>query len=135
MPISLQRGVLVVSNAEVKAMHLTVRGKQIAVGEALRRHVEAALKTLLDKYFGTAIEAHVVFSREAHLIHTEISLHVGRGIVINADAAANDYHRAFDLAAERLAKQSRRRKRWLHDDHAKRHAQPDLPDTLAPERR
>jgi len=116
-------------------MQLTVTGKQIDVGEALRRHVEKEFQSILDKYFGTAIEAHVVFAREAHLIHAEISLHIGRGIIINADAAANDAHVAFDQAAERLAKQSRRRKRWLRDDHAKRHAHPDEPDALAPERR
>src|SRR6266851_6034379 len=113
-------------------MQLTVTGKQIDVGAALRRHVEAELAALLDKYFGTAIEAHVVFSRDGHLTRAEISLHVGRGIVINADATAKDHHLAFDAAAERLAKQTRRRKRWLHDDHAKRHAQAAEPGALDP---
>ena len=117
-------------------MQLRVTGKQIAIGHALRRHIDAELSSLLDKYFGTAVEAHVVFSREAHLIHAEISLHTGRnGIVVNADSAANDPHLAFDQAAERLAKQLRRRKRWLRDDHAKRHAHGDEPDRLEPEYR
>jgi len=48
-------------------MQLTVTGKQVDVGEALRRHVEASLDSLLGKYFRTAIEAHAVFTREAHL--------------------------------------------------------------------
>ena len=117
-------------------MQLTITGRHIAVGEALRRHVEKELATLLDKYFGDAIETHVVFSREAHLMHAEISLHTGHnGIVVNADSAANDPHLAFDQAAERLAKQLRRRKRWLRDDHAKRHAHGDEPDRLEPEYR
>ncbi len=103
-------------------MQLTVTGKQVDVGNALRRHVEAALDTLLGKYFGTAIEAHVVFAREAHLIHAEISLHIGRGIVVNSSAVASDHYPAFDAAAERLAKQLRRYKRRLHEDHGRARA-------------
>ena len=65
-------------------MQLTVTGKQVEVGNALRRYVESALEALLGKYFGSAIEAHAVFALEAHLIRAEISLHIGRGIVINS---------------------------------------------------
>jgi ribosomal subunit interface protein len=103
-------------------MQLTVTGKQVDVGDALRRHVESALETILGKYFGTAIEAHAVFARDGHLIHAEISLHIGRGIVINSGAAASDHYLAFDAAAERLAKQLRRYKRRLRDYHGKARA-------------
>jgi ribosomal subunit interface protein len=100
-------------------MHLTVTGKQVDVGDALRRHVETSLESLLGKYFRTAIEAHAVFTREAHLISSDLSLHVGRGMVVNSSAAATDHYLAFDAAAERLAKQLRRYKRRLRDYHGK----------------
>jgi ribosome hibernation promoting factor len=100
-------------------MQLTVTGKQVDVGDALRHHVDAVLEAILGKYFGTAIEAHAVFAREGHLIHAELSLHIGRGIVINSGAAAADHYLAFDAAAERLAKQLRRYKRRLRDYHGK----------------
>ena len=100
-------------------MQLTVTGKQVDVGDALRSHVEEALEALLGKYFRTAIEAHAVFSREAHLIAVELSLHVGRGMVVNSRGTATDYYVAFDAAAERLAKQLRRYKRRLRDYHGK----------------
>ena len=76
MPMSLQRpsvsppgrpgegsgaAVFVSSPAKRKwssAMQLTVTGKQVEVGNALRSHVESALEGLLGKYFGTAIEPH-----------------------------------------------------------------------------
>jgi ribosomal subunit interface protein len=103
-------------------MQLTVTGKQVDVGDALRQHVETALESLLGKYFGTAIEAHAVFAREAHLIRSELSLHIGRGIVVNSRAAAADHYTAFDIAAERLGKQLRRYKRRLRDYHAKARA-------------
>jgi len=71
-------------------MHLTVTGKQTDTGDALRRHVEASLGSILGKYFKTAIEAHVVFSKEAHMSRAEISIHIGRGIVVNAGAAQTE---------------------------------------------
>ena len=58
-------------------------------------------------------------SKEAHLTRAEISLPFGRGIVVNAGAAAVDAYAAFDAAAERIAKQLRRYKRRLRDHHAK----------------
>jgi ribosome hibernation promoting factor len=100
-------------------MQLTVTGKQTEIGEALRRHAEDSLGSILGKYFKTAIEAHVVLSKEAHLSRAEISIHIGRGIVVNAHATAAEAHTAFDAAAERLAKQLRRYKRRLRDHHAK----------------
>ena len=99
-------------------MQLTVTSRQIDVGNALRGYVETALESILTKYFKTAIEAHVVLAREAHLIRAEVSLHIGRGIVVNASAALNEAHAAFDAAAERVAKQLRRYKRRLRDHHA-----------------
>lgn len=119
-------------------MQLTVTGKQVEIGDTLRRHVESSLESILEKYFKTAIEAHVVVSREAHLVRAEVSLHIGRGIVVNAGAAAGDAYAGFDAAAERLAKQLRRYKRRLRDHHAKAHEPADLAErardyVLAPE--
>jgi ribosomal subunit interface protein len=101
------------------SMQLTVTGKQIDTGDALRRHVEASLGSILGKYFKTAIEAHVVFSKEAHLTRAEVSIRIGRGIMVNAGFAALEIQAAFDAAADRIAKQMRRYKRRLRDHHAK----------------
>lgn len=109
-------------------MQLTVTGKQVDVGDALRGHVEATLETLLGKYFGTAIEAHAVFAREAHLIAADLSLHVGRGMVVNSRGTATDHYLAFDAAAERLAKQLRRYKRRLRDYHGKARPAAERPE-------
>lgn len=103
----------------IESMQLTVAGKQIDIGEALRRHVEASISSILGKYFGTAIESHVVVTREAHLTRAEISVHIGRGIVVNAHATALEVYAAFDAAADRVAKRLRRYKRRLRDYHAK----------------
>lgn len=99
-------------------MQLTITGKQVDIGDRLRRHVEAGIEAILAKYFKTAVEAHVVMAREAHLIRAEISVHIGRGIVVNAGAAADDADAAFDAASERAAKRLRRQKRRMRDHHA-----------------
>ena len=82
----------------IGAMQLSVTGRQTEIGEALRRHIEGSLGSILDKYFKTAIEAHVIVSKEAHLSRAEISIHIGRGIVVNARAAASEAYLAFDAA-------------------------------------
>lgn len=112
-------------------MQLSITGKQVDVGEALRAHVESSLESILGKYFRTAIEAHAVFAREAHRIRADLSLHIGRGIVANSGAAAADHYQAFDAAAERLAKQLRRYKRRLRDYHAKVRPQAESPEMAA----
>jgi ribosomal subunit interface protein len=110
-------------------MQVTVTGRQVDVGEALRNHVATTLDTLIAKYFQSAIEAHAVFSREAHLIRAEISLHIGRGMVVNSGAAATEHYPAFDAAAERLAKRLRRSKRKRRDYHGKGHISGEEPQS------
>lgn len=99
------------------AMQLTIRGKQIDVGDALRTHVSDALNAVTSKYFTNAIDANVVFSREAHLFRSDLSIHVGRNIQLQSNAEADNPYSAFDLAAEKMAKRLRRYKRRLRDHH------------------
>ena len=70
-----------------------------------------------------------MFAREAHLISADLSLRVGRGIVVNSAGAATDHYIAFDAAAERLAKQLRRYKRRLRDYHVKVRSAIERPET------
>ncbi len=48
-------------------MHLVVKGKQLDVGEALRRHVEDSLTTVFGKYFGEPIHPNT----DGHILMTE----------------------------------------------------------------
>ncbi|HSK38129.1 MAG TPA: ribosome-associated translation inhibitor RaiA [Arenibaculum sp.] len=98
-------------------MHLTVKGKQIDVGDALRTHVGETLNALVGKYFGRPIEADVVISRNAHLFTADISVHAGRNILLQSSAEATEPYPAFDTAADKIAKRLRRYKRRLRDHH------------------
>ena len=99
-------------------MQLSVKGKQIDVGEALRSHVETQLKDIIGKYFSDSLDAHVTFSREAHLYRADITVHAGRGILLQSNASASEPYPAFDLAAGRIAHRLRRYKNKLkHHNH------------------
>jgi ribosomal subunit interface protein len=98
-------------------MNLTVKGKNIDVGEALRTHVAQSLDHGIAKYFGNPIEATVTFSKQSHLFSADLSVHIGRGILVHAEESADQAYAAFDLAMDHLAKRMRRYKRRLRDHH------------------
>lgn len=98
-------------------MNLTVKGKNIDVGDALRTHVSEALDHGIGKYFGNPIEATVTFSKESHLFVTDLSVHIGRNIQMHAESSADQAYIAFDRAMEHLTKRLRRHKRRLRDHH------------------
>src|ERR1043165_6542759 len=98
-------------------MNLTVNGKGIDVGEALRVHVGEGLDRMFEKYFSNPIEATVTFSKQGYRFHATISVHVGRGILMQAEDDGGDAYAAFDITAETIAKRLRRHKRRLRDHH------------------
>ena len=98
-------------------MQISVTGRQIDVGDALRQRVEVNLADSVVKYFDHAIEGNIVFSREAKGIRADISVHVGRGIVVQGHGQAENAHAAFDGALDRIAKRLRRHKRRIRDHH------------------
>lgn len=107
-------------------MQLTVRGKQIDVGDALRGHVSERLESAVSKYFNDAVDASVVFSREAHLFRADIQVHAGKNIVMQSNGEADEPYVAFDKAAEKVAKRLRRYKRRLTDHHKRTASEPPL---------
>ena len=98
-------------------MQLSVKGKQLDVGDSLRTHVGDSLSRILGKYLGDAIEVSVTFSRHGHLYRAVVAAHVGRGIQVQAQGDADEPYPAFDNAADRLAKRLRRYKRRLRNHH------------------
>ncbi len=111
-------------------MQLSVSGKQVDVGDALRGHVEERLIAAISKHFDRAIEAQVQFSREGHMIRTDISVHAGSGILLRGHATADDIWISFDQASDRVVKRLRRFKRRLIDHHPHQ-AAPETPETTA----
>ncbi len=99
-------------------MQLSVKGKQVDIGDSLRGHISASLKDVVGKYFSSPIDAVVTMSREAHLFRADVSVHIGRGLNVQCNASAADPYAAFDEAAVRLNGRLRRYKNRIKDHHS-----------------
>lgn len=101
-------------------MHITVAGKQVETSDALRVHVSDGLEAITGKYFDHALEARVTFHKEAkgsnggHFA-CDINLHAGRGLSLRGEGHGADAQRAFDVAAEHVAKRLRRYRRRANE--------------------
>lgn len=100
-------------------MKIQTSGQHLDLGDSLRAYVDERLAAAVSKYMDNAIEAQVVFRREASLYHCQCSVHVGAGIDVHAEAEATEIYSSFDMAVEKLAKQLRRDKRWRRNHHTR----------------
>ena len=99
-------------------MDISVKGKNLDVGNALRGHAEGSLSSAVDKYFIRATDASVVFTHQGRKLRADISVHPGpRGLLVQGRHESDDPYAAFDGALERISKQLRRYKRRLANHH------------------
>jgi len=109
-------------------MHITVAGKQVETGDALKVHVSDGLKAVTKKYFDHALEARVTFAKNRAFFTCAIDVHAGRGLSVRGEGEGPDAHRAFDVAAEHIGKRLRRYRRRVNE-HARDMADERLPVT------
>ena len=107
-------------------MQLTINGKQLDVGDALRGYIEEQLPSVVGKYFENPTDGHVTMSKQGSDIRADVTVHVGKGILLQGHALAGDAYAAFDEATEHVGTRLRRYKRRLRDHHRNR----DNADTL-----
>jgi ribosomal subunit interface protein len=99
-------------------MQIAINGKQFQIGDSLRGHIETSIRQAAEKYFSNPINATVTMSRDGTDVRADISVHVGRRIMIQGQAKTADAYAAFDAAAAKIDKRLRRFKRRLRDhDH------------------
>ncbi len=99
-------------------MQLSINGKQMDLGDALRAHITDKIEDINQKYFNRAIDATITLSPEGHAFtKTHVSIRVGKDIMVMADAQDTDPYASFDAASEKVAKQLRRYKKRLRDHH------------------
>jgi ribosomal subunit interface protein len=94
-------------------MQLSVTGKELDVGDALCRHAEANLAASVAKYFDSAVEENIVFSRAAHLFRAEIAVRARPDMPVRGRGEAVDACPAFAMAPDHTAKPMRRRDRRM----------------------
>jgi ribosomal subunit interface protein len=107
-------------------MGLRISGKSIEIGDAFREQVDLRIGEAISKYFDGGFAGHLTVEREGSGYKTDCAIHLDTGIVLRAVGHAQDVHRSFDIAAERIDKRLRRYKRRL-----KGHSHDKPGDTIA----
>lgn len=102
------------------AMQIKVTGKNLDAGSALREHVENRLLQIQQKYFDGSVHAHVTVEKQRVGFHTDCTLHLATGLVLQAEGNAADAHASFEEAASHLERQLKRYKQRLKDHHRHR---------------
>jgi ribosomal subunit interface protein len=99
-------------------MNLRVSGKNLDVGEALRRRVSARIGEAVAKYFDRGWSGRVTLAPEGPGYRAECVLHLDSGIVLQATGEASDPYLSCDNVAEHIEKRLRRYKRRLKDNRS-----------------
>lgn len=98
-------------------MQLTISGKNLTVGESLREHIQQTLSGVTKKYFSNPIEATVILSKEGVHFRADMSVHIGKGIVVRCHANDDDAYVCIVHTVDKVAKSLRRHKNRLRDHH------------------
>ena len=100
-------------------MKITLTGKQVDIGDRLRKHVEEAIENSVNKYFNAPISCTVAFSKEGEDFNAEVTVHPAKNIVLKGSGVAGDPYSAFDNANTHIATRLRRNKNKLNDHKGK----------------
>lgn len=112
-------------------MNLRVSGKNLDVGEVLRRRVSERIGEAVAKYFDRGWSGRVTLAPEGSGYRAECVLHLDSGIVLQATGEANDPYLSCDNAADRIEKRLRRYKRRLKDNRAEKAPQAPAMDAAS----
>jgi len=108
-------------------MPFRVSGKNLDVGEALRRRVSDRIAEVMGKYFDGGYSGHVTIARDGFGFRTECAIHLDSKITLHAEGTAADAYASADQAALRVEKRLRRYHRRLKDHRSER---PDGRDSV-----
>jgi ribosomal subunit interface protein len=99
-------------------MTLRVSGKNLAIGESLRRHVLEKVEAVFGRYFDGEVTGHVVIAPEGSGYRSDCTLHLSSGMTLQVEGKAQAPYASFDQAADRVERRLRRYKRRLKGRHS-----------------
>lgn len=101
-------------------MQITLTGKQVDIGDRLRKHVEESVLATVTKYFNSPINCEVTFTKEGgEEFFVEVIVHPAKNIVLKGTGEAADPYSAFDNANAHIATRLRRHKNKLNSHKGK----------------
>jgi ribosomal subunit interface protein len=98
-------------------MDVSVSGKHLEVGEALRTRIAGELEARVGKYFDRGGEADVFVGKEGHALCVDLVVRLPSGQRLVAKGQGGDAHAAFDDALVKVETRIRRYKRRLTNHH------------------
>lgn len=98
-------------------MSLTITGKNMDVGSALRQRIDERMSESLGKYFDGNFSGQVTVKKSGAGFEVDCVIHLDTGIVLRTSAMSGDATLSFEQAADRIDKRLRRYKRRLKAHH------------------
>ncbi len=98
-------------------MTLRISGKNLAIGDALRSHVQARIEGVTAKYHAGAPSGHVTIEPEGSGYRADCTLFLAAGITLQVDAMAHEPYVSFDKAADRIERRLRRHRKRQTGHH------------------
>jgi len=99
-------------------MPLRVSGKNLDIGESLRRHVLEKVENVVARYFDGKVSGHVVISPEGSAYRTDCSFHLSSGMNLQAEGRAHEPYASFEQAADKIERRLRRYNKRLKEHQA-----------------
>ena len=96
-------------------MSFRISGKNLDVGDALRRRIEARIAGALSKYFDGGYSGHATVEREGSGFRTECALHLDSKVTLRGEGSAADAYDSADQAVLHVEKKLRRYHRRLKE--------------------
>jgi ribosomal subunit interface protein len=96
-------------------MPLRVSGKNLDIGESLRRHVVEKVEAVVARYFDGKTSGHVVISPEGSAYRTDCSFHLSSGMNLQAEGRAHEPYASFEQAADKIERRLRRYNKRLKE--------------------
>jgi len=101
-------------------MAIRISGKNLNIGEALRRRMSKRVSEAASKYFKGGFSGHVTVAKDGFGFHTECVLHLDSGVLLEAEGMAADAYDSADQAAVHIEKRLRRYKSRRKDHRTAR---------------
>lgn len=100
-------------------MEITLTGKQVDIGDRLKKHVQENVGESVTKYFTAPLYCEVTFSKDGEEFAAEVIVHPAKGIILKGTGLGADPYSAFDVANTHIATRLRRHKNKLTDHKGK----------------
>ena len=94
-------------------MTLRVSGKNLDIGESLRRHVLEKVEGMVGRYFAGTVGGHIVITREGSGYRSDCTLRLSSGVALHAEGRAHEPYPCFEQAADKIEARLRRYKQRL----------------------